>query len=103
MKFFVEAGIASVKPVRKGGKVFVEVRGAADADRFKKARIEIGKGKDPGKWKTAVKKVKKSSGDGVLGAIPATELQGAAQWTVRLVVEHKNGRMREARYLLKVK
>jgi hypothetical protein len=35
-----------------------------------------------------------------LGRIPAGQLAGAQTWTIRVVVEHRNGRNREGRYVI---
>ena len=94
------AGIHRLEVVQKGGSQVVRVRGTADANAFKMARIEIGKGEAPTNWK-AVGPAKKAAGpDSALGDIPATALKGAPVWQIRLIVVHKNGTTREARFKL---
>ena len=46
------AGIHRLEVVQKGGSQLVRVHGTADANAFKMARIEIGKGEAPTNWKT---------------------------------------------------
>ncbi len=94
------AGISRVEVAQKGGAQVVRVRGLADANAFKGARIEIGQGDAPTTW-TVIGPAKQSSdADGVLGEIPASAFKGAATWQIRLVVSHGNGATREARYKL---
>ncbi len=99
-KFHVDAAIDGVGVVNKGGPQ-VRVTGTADADKFKRAWIEIGKGENPGRWKK-VAQVRKAVQGGTLGDIPAAEFGGAKEWVIRLVVEHRNGRKRENRFILKL-
>jgi len=101
--FFLDVIIDSVKAVKKGNKVFVEVTGTVDSDSLKEVRIEIGKGENPDEWKTVVKGIASRIKSSSIGTIPAKELSGASQWIIRLVAEHKNGRQREARFVLKLK
>ena len=78
------------------------MHGTADADALKSARLEIGEGETPASWKP-VAEVKKAAGPaGVLGDIPAGALKGAKVWQIRIVVEHKDGSVREARFKLTV-
>ena len=98
--FALLAGIARVEVVNKGGAQVVRVRGLADANAFKGARLEIGAGEAPTTW-TVIGPAKQSTeADGVLGEIPASAFKGAAVWQVRLVVSHGSGPTREARYKL---
>jgi subtilisin family serine protease len=99
-KFHVDAAIDGVGVVNKGGPQ-VRVTGTADADKFKRAWIEIGKGENPGRWKK-VAQVRKAVQGAALGDIPAAEFGGAKEWVIRLVVEHRNGRKRENRFILKL-
>jgi hypothetical protein len=86
--------------VQTGGKQAVRVRGTADASALKSARIEIGQGEAPTSWKQVGTARKNAGPDAILGEIPATALQGAKIWQVRVLVEHKNGATREARFKL---
>ncbi len=100
--YLLLAGISRVEVVQKGSQPAIRVHGTADANAFKSARIEIGKGDAPSSW-TRVATVQKAGGtDDVLGEIPATALKGAPQWQIRVVVEHNSGTTREARYNLSV-
>lgn len=98
--YFLFAGINRVEVVKIGKAQAVRVRGTADANALKTARIEIGQGETPKSWKR-MSAAKKSVGpDGVLGDIPAAALQGAKVWQIRVVIEHKDGTAREARFKL---
>jgi subtilisin family serine protease len=98
--YFLLAGINRVEVVQKGGNQTVRVRGTADANAFKSARLEIGQGDAPTSW-TPVGAAQKSAGpDTVLGDIPATAFKGATKWEIRVVVTHNDGSVREARFNL---
>jgi subtilisin family serine protease len=98
--YFLFAGIQRVEVVQKGGAQLVRVHGTASANDFGSARIEIGVGETPTAWKT-IGAVQKGSGpDDVLGDIPAAAFQGSSLWQIRVVVTHKNGATREARFKL---
>lgn len=94
------AGISRVQVLQKGGQPAVRVHGIADANDFQSAFIEIGPGENPAKW-TRVGAVRRSAGpDGVLGDVPGTKFKGSQLWQIRVVVTHKDGSMREARFKL---
>jgi subtilisin family serine protease len=98
--YFLLAGISGVEVVQKGGNQTVRVRGTADANAFKSARLEIGQGDAPTSW-TPIGAAQKSAGpDAVLGDIPATAFKGATKWEIRVVVTHADGSVREARFKL---
>ncbi|CAN7616051.1 S8 family serine peptidase [Bradyrhizobium sp. LjRoot220] len=98
--YFLFAGINRVEVVQQGKAPVVRVRGTADANALKSAHIEVGAGETPTSWKR-VGAAKKSTGpDAVLGDIPAAALQGAKIWQIRVVIEHKDGATREARFKL---
>jgi len=78
----------------------MRVKGTTDADQFKKAWIEIGAGENPTSWTKAVDKIKKPVRDGVLGDFGIDILRSSPKWVIRLTTEHKNGRVRETRFLL---
>jgi subtilisin family serine protease len=94
------AGISRVQVVQKGGQPAVRVHGIADANDFQSAFIEIGPGENPAKW-TRVGEVRRNAGpDAVLGDIPGTAFKGSQAWQIRVVVTHKDGSTREARFKL---
>jgi hypothetical protein len=76
------------------------VRGTADANALKSARLEIGQGDNPTSWKSVGAARKGAGPDAILGEIPAAALQGAKVWQIRVLVEHKSGATREARFKL---
>lgn len=96
------AEILDASPVQDGDAVLVEVTGTARADRFRRAWLEIGEGESPSTWKKVGAELSTAVEGGALGRIPAAELAGAKVWTLRLVVEHEDGKTREARYLLRL-
>jgi subtilisin family serine protease len=101
--FFAIAEITGIKVITEGASAKVQVLGTADADRFKSASLEIGAGKRPAEWKKVSEPILKPVRAGILGYIPAAELQGSAEWTIRLIVQHQNGKSREAWFNLKLK
>jgi subtilisin family serine protease len=98
--YMLAAGIDRVEVVQAGGKVAVRVRGTADANALKSARLEIGQGDNPASWKSVGAARKGAGPDAILGEIPAAALQGAKVWQIRVLVEHKSGATREARFKL---
>ena len=99
-EYFLFAGIKRVEVVRKGSGQVVRVHGAADANLFKSARIEMGPGEAPTKWKSIAVAKKNAGPDGVLGDIPAKAFAGSKVWQIRVIVTHRSGATREARFRL---
>ena len=78
----------------------MRVRGTADSNALKSARIEIGKGEAPTSW-IAIGPAGKGAGpDDVLGDIPAPKFEGSKVWQIRVVVTHNDGSTREAHFKL---
>ena len=100
--FFVEAAISGVRMIQKDGKQVLAVSGTASADRFGKAWVEVGRGDDPNEWTVASEELVTSVDDGPVAEVDVQHFQGAKRFTLRLVVEHENGRRREARFTLDV-
>jgi subtilisin family serine protease len=98
--FFIEAGIAGVSVAQVAGRQMVRVSGTANADRMKQAQIEIGQGDDPKQWKKVGRTIGKPTVDGVIADLPAESFRGSKQWTLRVIVTHRNGRTREGRFKL---
>ena len=99
-EFSIEAAISGVAVTQKGGRPFVQVTGTAAADQLKTAWIEIGAGESPTQWKKVSRDLTQPIRAGVLDELDAESFRSARKWTLRLVVEHKNGQRREARFLL---
>jgi len=93
------ASIDNVEVVQQGNAQAVRVQGVADANAFKGARLEIGKGESPTSW-SSIGAVTKKEATGVLGDIPAARFAGAKVWQIRVIVEHVTGTTREARFKL---
>lgn len=98
--FRIEASITGLEVVQGASGPVVRVHGSAGADRFRSARIDVGRGERPTAFTTVLDNVAAASG--ALGDIPADAFRGAPVWTVRLTVTHADGRTREARYVLDV-
>ena len=98
--YYLFAGITRVEVVQKAGSQVVRVRGTADSNALKSARIEIGKGEAPTSW-IAIGPASKGAGpDDVLGDIPAPKFEGSKVWQIRVVVTHNDGSTREAHFKL---
>ncbi|MFQ5881018.1 MAG: S8 family serine peptidase [Candidatus Methylomirabilales bacterium] len=100
--FFIEARLTRVQPAQEGGQTVVRVSGTADANAFAKAWIEVGPGKHPTKWKQVSRTLTRPVKGGTLDDLAAGHFRGAKQWVLRLIVEHENGKRREARFQLKL-
>lgn len=98
--FYITGNIDGVAVVQKDGKTYVQVNGSIDADKLKRAWLEIGKGDSPGKWKKVSTDLKGRRQDEALAEIEAGNFVGSNVWTIRLVVEHQNGEKRESRFVL---
>ena len=98
--FFVDARLGDVGLVEQGGQNFLQPVGTASADKFKRAWIEVGQGKSPKKWVKASADMSKGVTEGALALVGVQHFTSGGDWTLKLVVEHKNGRKREARYTL---
>ena len=83
--------------------VFVRVTGTANTDRLASARIELGQGESPSDVaKRLAPHRPRGVRDGVLDDLPAQNFAGAPVWTLRLIVEHTNGKRRETRHVLRL-
>ncbi|GAB4118532.1 MAG: hypothetical protein Kow00104_00330 [Rhodothalassiaceae bacterium] len=100
-EYFIEAAIAGVAVVPSGKDFAIEVRGTADADHLKSARLEIGAGEAPARFQSVGEIAKTAIRGGAIGLIPRKAVPKGVS-TIRLVVTHANGREREARYRLTV-
>jgi hypothetical protein len=100
--YVLAAAITRVEVVQEGGMQLVRVRGTADANGFRAARIEIGAGEAPSAWTLAAPVPRVPDADAPLASIPAASFRGAAVWQIRLTVQHQNGSVREARFRLAV-
>jgi subtilisin family serine protease len=101
-EFFLEVAIAGVELVQQGGKPALKIIGTLDADQLDEAWIEIGKGEDPDKWQKVSRTIKKKIENGGLDELAVKHFAGEKLWTLRLIGKHKNGKQREARYVLEL-
>jgi subtilisin family serine protease len=98
--FYLVANVVSVDAARAGGKIVLRLTGSAAADRFKSAWIEAGAGEAPSSWKPVSRKLEKPIINGVLDDLDPSAFRGAKSWTLRLMVENLDGKVRESRYAL---
>lgn len=98
--FFIEVGISGVTVIQGKHGPLLQVTGTFTANRPDRAWIEIGKGSTPTSWKKVSKTIRSPVPDGVLDNLEVKNFAGASQWTLRLIGRHKNGRQREARFIL---
>ncbi|GEM_PF-1360264 len=100
-KFFLDAEIHAAKPVQSPAGLVIEVTGTVNSDALKEARLEIGEGTDPQGWQE-IQQITAPVVKGTLGKIPVQEIRNAPVWTIRVVARHKNGKMAQGRYKLKI-
>ncbi|MEQ9462806.1 MAG: S8 family peptidase [Haliea sp.] len=101
-EFYVIARISGVAVKQVADNVLVQVLGSADAERYAGATVYIGEGLAPTEWRR-VATLQRPVTEGELAQVPAVDLAGAGQWTIRLDASHENGRTREHRYQLTLK
>jgi subtilisin family serine protease len=98
--FHLVSNIASVDAARAQGHIVLRVSGSATANDLKAAWIEAGAGDSPASWTPVSPRLDKPVINGALFDLDPAALKGAKNWTLRLMVEHKNGKVRESRYAL---
>jgi len=96
--FFIDVQISGVAVVQDSGNVYLEILGSLDGNQLKSGWLEYGVGTEPNNWKRLSGDLMKPVDEAPLGRIPATELGGEPNWTVRLIGEHANGQRREHRF-----
>jgi subtilisin family serine protease len=67
------------------------IYGTGYAASFDSYRLELGKGKRPGKWRT-LHESKKPLISGAAGVVKAEDLKKSSYWTLRLSITDKNGK-----------
>jgi len=100
--FFVDAAITGIGVAQVRGKQVVQVSGSVNANQFDTAWVEIGAGERPTQWQRVAEDIGKKNTAAVLANIPAGSFAGSKAWVIRVVSKHKNGRQREARYVLNI-
>jgi subtilisin family serine protease len=101
-EYFIIASLKGIAITRDASGIGVKIEGRADADQFRSAKLSIGRGASPTKWSTVDSKIESRSSDGELTVVPAKRLQGDKTWTLKLEVTHRNGSVRESRYVMNV-
>jgi subtilisin family serine protease len=97
-EFFIYADIMAAESLQENGQDYLQVIGLADAQDYAAARLEIGQGDDPGSWTAVGASLAGPVRFAELARIPTAMLTSGGNWTIRLTVEHANGRSREARF-----
>lgn len=97
---FLVANVAGIDVAKAGGRTVLRVQGSATANRLKAYWIEAGAGDNPTAWKTVSRKLDRPVMNAALDDLDPAHFRGAKSWTLRLVVEHQDGRLRESRYAL---
>jgi len=100
--FFIDARIDGVAVVQQGGKPLLRITGTADANSLRMAWIEIGEGDSPEKWKKVGSSFKQAVHSGILADLDVNLFRSSKVWTLRLVSKHKDGKTREARFVLRL-
>jgi subtilisin family serine protease len=95
--YFTDARIGKVAPVKKNGKLVVEVHGSSLSSDYRDAWLELGFGKKPRKWKKVSKSIRQGISSGRLAAFDAKNITRKGTWTVRLVVKTGKHGKKEAR------
>jgi hypothetical protein len=62
--------------------------------------LEIGVGESPETWMPVAEELLQPVKLGELGKIPADQMTGEKTWTIRVIVTHQNGALREGRYIV---
>ena len=86
---YVAASVDQLVP--DGETETLAIHGNADADKFKRAWLQIGQGAEPTAWKYVGLKMKRPVKNALLSKIPLSEFEGGGVWTIRLNVEHVDG------------
>ena len=100
--FRISAAITGVEAVRSGRNTVLRVSGRALADQLDRYWIEIGAGEDPEKWKRVSDRMREPVDGAVLADLEVKHFRDAKTWVLRLIVRHRNGTTREARFSLKL-
>jgi len=101
--WYLRVQVQSVQPVRDGTRTVIEVRGTVAASRLRSYRVQLGQGELPSSWKSIGPAYTRRVANGVLGAIPTTEITSAGRWTIRVLAQDASGAVREARGALTIR
>jgi len=94
--YFLTAKVDQVAVVEDDGELVIQVLGTATANDLDEYEIQLGQGDNPTEWKKVFNEDDEVV-NGVVGQFPATVFTDVGTWTVRLVVKHDDGRIKEAR------
>jgi subtilisin family serine protease len=98
--YFLFAGISNIEVAKAGNDQVVRVFGLANADAFAEAQIELGQGETPKSFKKITQARQTSRTEEALGDVPTSALAGSKIWIIRVMVTHRDGSTREARFKL---
>jgi len=99
---YLTAKVSRIEPTQEQGKPVIKVVGTADGNRLERYEVQVGQGEAPARWKTVAAQKGRSVEDGVLAAIPISEITARGKWSVRVLVTDRDGRSKEARGALDV-
>jgi subtilisin family serine protease len=94
--YYLEARITQIQGIQEEDKIFLEVVGTAIGSEFQQAWIELGEGQAPESWKK-ITGVPQAVEEGRLGLIPSSSFTKPGFWTVRVIVQDREGNTRESR------
>lgn len=102
--YFLFGRITQVKPIRQANRTYVQVFGRATGSNFSDLKLQVAFGETPADedWTTVHTGIKPHQG-GVLSLIPVSRFDRPGAWRVRLVINDKLGRVRQARTRLNLK
>jgi len=98
---YLTAAITSVEPIEEKGSYRLVVTGTVEGSQFKRAWLEYGPGNEPASWRGVGSKLKRQIVEGKLTSFGTSVLAGSKIWTLRLSVEDRDGRIKEARFRLR--
>ena len=100
--WYLLAQLRALRPVREGGRTVLQVLGTVTGSELDGYVVELGQGEKPERWKPIGAPQPAPVPEGVLGAVPASEITAKGLWTVRVVARDKKGNRRESRASLNV-
>jgi len=95
--YFTVAKISKIAPIRKNGKVVIEVSGSSNSSDYRDAWLELGFGETPKKWKKVSASISNGAKHTILADINAKNITKQGKWTVRLIIKTGKHGKKEAR------
>lgn len=89
-------------PRRDGVRTVIQITGTVDGSAPDRYEVQIGQGGEPAAWGTVLTEKGERVDDGVLAAVPLSEITARGQWTIRVLANDPAGKTRESRGVLNV-